>query len=50
MRIAIIVSGSRGDIEPYLALGKGLKNAGHVVRFVAPENFAPRMASPRPCV
>ena len=39
MRIAIIASGSRGDVEPYLALGKGLKRAGHVVRFVAHENF-----------
>ncbi len=25
MRIAIIASGSRGDVEPYIALGKGLK-------------------------
>ena len=40
MRIAIIASGSRGDIEPYLALGKGLDRAGHVVRFIAHENFA----------
>ena len=40
MRIAIIASGSRGDVEPYLALGKGLQQAGHVVRFVAHENFA----------
>ncbi len=39
MRIAIIASGSRGDVEPYLALGKGLKNAGHVVRLVAHDNF-----------
>ena len=39
MRIAIIASGSRGDVEPYIALGKGLKNAGHGVRFVAHENF-----------
>ena len=34
-------SGSRGDVEPYLALGKGLQNAGHVVRLVAHENFGP---------
>jgi sterol 3beta-glucosyltransferase len=40
MRIAIIASGSRGDVEPFLALGKGLQQAGHVVRFVAHENFA----------
>ena len=40
MRIAIIAAGSRGDVEPYVALGKGLKNAGHVVRLVSPKNFA----------
>ncbi len=40
MRIAIITSGSRGDVEPYLALGKGLKQAGHAARLVAHENFA----------
>ena len=34
MRIAIIASGSRGDVEPYVALGKGLQAAGHVVRLV----------------
>ncbi|CAG0937526.1 vancomycin aglycone glucosyltransferase [Thermoflexales bacterium] len=39
MRIAVIAFGSRGDVEPYLALAKGLKNAGHVVRLVAHENF-----------
>jgi len=39
MRIAIIASGSRGDIEPYLALGQGLQTAGHEVRFVAHDNF-----------
>lgn len=40
MRIAIIALGSRGDVEPYLALGKGLKKAGHEVRLVSPQNFA----------
>jgi UDP:flavonoid glycosyltransferase YjiC (YdhE family) len=39
MRIAIIATGSRGDVEPYIALGKGLDAAGHEVRLVAPENF-----------
>jgi sterol 3beta-glucosyltransferase len=39
MRIAIIALGSRGDIQPYIALGKGLKAAGHIVRLVTHENF-----------
>ncbi|MEO8356692.1 MAG: glycosyltransferase [Chloroflexota bacterium] len=34
MRIAIIALGSRGDVQPYIALGNGLKDAGHVVRLV----------------
>ena len=40
MRIVIIAPGSRGDVEPYVALGKGLKKAGHVVRLVSHHNFA----------
>jgi sterol 3beta-glucosyltransferase len=31
--------GSRGDVEPYLALGKGLKKAGHYVRMISHQNF-----------
>lgn len=40
MRIAIIAPGSRGDVQPYLALGKGLKDAGYDVRLLTHENFA----------
>ncbi len=39
MRIAIIASGSQGDVQPYLALAKGLKGAGHIVHFVTHSNF-----------
>jgi sterol 3beta-glucosyltransferase len=39
VRITIIAMGSRGDVQPYIALGKGLHNAGHLVRFVTHENF-----------
>jgi len=39
MRIAIIAFGSRGDVQPYIALGKGLHEAGHDVRFVTQEDF-----------
>ena len=39
MRIVIIASGSRGDVEPYVALGKGLQAAGHVVRLVTHRDF-----------
>ncbi len=39
MQIAIIAPGSRGDVEPYVALGKGLQQAGHPVRLVTHEDF-----------
>ncbi len=39
MRIAIIAMGTRGDVQPYLALGKGLQAVGHSVRLLTHENF-----------
>ena len=45
MHIAIIALGSRGDVQPYIALGVGLNVAGHVVRLVTHENFAPLAAA-----
>ena len=39
MRIVIIAPGSRGDVQPYIALGKGLQNAGHHIRLVSHSNF-----------
>lgn len=45
MRIAIIALGSRGDVQPYIALGKGLKAAGHIVRLLTHENFAELISS-----
>lgn len=40
MRIAMIALGSQGDVQPYIALGKGLKAAGHAVRLLTHENYA----------
>lgn len=40
MRIAIIAPGSRGDVEPYVALGEGLTRAGHLVRLVTHQDLA----------
>jgi len=45
MRIAIVAPGSRGDVEPYLALGRGLREAGHVVRLVTHQDFEGLVAS-----
>ena len=39
LKITILTQGSRGDIQPYVALGVGLKNAGYQVRLPAPEVF-----------
>jgi len=39
MQITMIAGGSRGDVQPYVALGKGLKDAGHTVRALAPQDY-----------
>jgi sterol 3beta-glucosyltransferase len=39
MKITILTSGSRGDTQPYIALGLALKQAGHSVRLAAFENY-----------
>ncbi len=39
MKIIILASGSRGDVQPYVALGKGLKDAGHAVRVLTSQDF-----------
>ena len=39
MRIAIITIGSRGDVQPYIALGQGLIRAGHTVRLATHRDF-----------
>jgi sterol 3beta-glucosyltransferase len=37
--ITILTTGSRGDVQPYIALGIELKKAGHTVRLVTFENY-----------
>lgn len=39
MRIAIFALGSRGDVQPYIALGKGLQAAGHTTRLISHVNY-----------
>ncbi len=39
MHIIIMALGTRGDVQPYVALGKGLKKAGHTVRLATHQNF-----------
>lgn len=39
LEIAIVASGSRGDVQPYIALGKGLQDAGYRVRLLSSANF-----------
>jgi len=40
MRITIFAAGSRGDVQPCIVLGRGLRRAGFNVLLAAPENFA----------
>ena len=39
MKISILTVGSRGDVQPFLALAVGLKDAGHSVNFAANPEF-----------
>ena len=39
MRITLLTYGSHGDVEPFVALGKGFIRAGHSVCLAAPEKF-----------
>jgi sterol 3beta-glucosyltransferase len=40
LKVAILTIGTRGDVQPYIALAKGLEAAGHDVLIGAPDNFA----------
>ncbi|WP_437736074.1 glycosyltransferase [Sorangium sp. So ce1335] len=39
MKITVLAIGSRGDVQPAIALGKGLAARGHAVRVLAGRNF-----------
>jgi len=40
MKITILTYGSRGDIQPFIALARGLQKNGHQVKLAAPHRFA----------
>src|SRR5436853_6075589 len=39
MRILLAPHGTRGDVQPMIALAVALRHRGHNVRFVTPANF-----------
>jgi sterol 3beta-glucosyltransferase len=39
MKITLLTYGSRGDVQPFLALAVGLQAAGHAVTLAAPQRF-----------
>jgi sterol 3beta-glucosyltransferase len=39
MKIALIALGSRGDVQPYIALSQALQAAGHTIRLVTHESY-----------
>jgi sterol 3beta-glucosyltransferase len=39
MKITILTVGSRGDVQPFVALGLGLQQAGHQITFCTSHNF-----------
>ena len=40
LKILVLTLGSRGDVQPYVALGQGLRAAGHDVSICTSEHFA----------
>jgi sterol 3beta-glucosyltransferase len=45
VKVGIFTFGSRGDVQPYLAIAIGLQRAGHDVFFCAPYDFAELVTS-----
>lgn len=45
MKVTIFAAGSRGDIQPCIALGLGLQEAGYRIRLAAPQDFADFIAA-----
>jgi len=45
MKITLYAIGTRGDVQPMLALADGLRGAGHAVTFVAGANFEPAVTA-----
>lgn len=45
MHISLLALGSRGDVQPFVPLGRGLQAAGHQVRIISFETFAPLIAA-----
>jgi len=45
MRITIVANGSRGDVQPFVALGAGLRDAGYAVTLATPTPFEPLVAA-----
>lgn len=41
MRIALLALGSRGDVQPFIALGLALQQRGHSVRLLAASDYEP---------
>lgn len=39
MNIALVGFGSRGDVQPFLALALTLRERGHTVRLIAPNDL-----------
>jgi sterol 3beta-glucosyltransferase len=39
MKITIVSAGSRGDVQPFIAVGKGLKKSGHTVSILTSKDF-----------
>ena len=41
VNITVLTAGTRGDVQPYVAVGLGLQTKGHRVRIATHRNFKP---------
>ena len=44
MRLALLTYGTQGDVQPFIALARGLQQAGHTVQLAAPGRFGSQAA------
>ena len=46
MKIMILTLGTRGDVQPYIALGMGLQRSGYDVTIATSARFTPMIGAP----
>ena len=48
LRVAVLTAGTRGDVQPFVALGRYMQNRGHQVMICTSDDFQPFVESAWP--